>query len=172
MPRYLEAGGRPPFIIVAPQSPRQGWDVEALDALLDEVLQQYRGNADQVYLTGASMGGYGTWELAAAHPARFAALAPICGGGDPASAARLRDIPTWAFHGAEDMVVPPQESLNMVQALEQAGGNVKLTIYPGVGHDSAAKTYADLSLYNWFLANQRRPDRAETKDGTTPTSPL
>ncbi len=156
IPRYLEAGGRLPFIVVAPLSPGQRWDVRALDALLHEVLTGYRVDSNRVYLTGASMGGYGAWALAAARPERFAAIAPICGGGDPASAYRLRGIPTWAFHGAEDAVVPPEESREMVAALKRAGGDVRLTIYPGVGHDSATMTYADPKLYEWFLTHRRR----------------
>ena len=156
IPLYLEQGGRLPFIVVAPKSPQHGWDAEALDALLDEVLRQYRVDADRVYLTGGSMGGYGTWALAAAHPERFAAIAPICGGGDTASAARLRSVPTWAFHGAEDDVVSPEKSREMVAALERAGGDVRLTIYPGVGHDSATMTYNDRKLYDWFLDHRRR----------------
>jgi predicted peptidase len=101
------------------------------------------------------MGGFGTWALAAAYPKRFAAIAPICGGGDPASADRLRGVPTWAFHGADDTIVPAEQSRNMVAALEQAGGDVKLTIYPGVGHNSGGMTYADNRLYDWFLAHRR-----------------
>jgi poly(3-hydroxybutyrate) depolymerase len=155
LPRRIEAGWRIPFIIVAPHSPKQGWDVEALDALLDELLRRHRVDADRVYLTGVSMGGFGTWALAAAYPKRFAAIAPICGGGDPASADRLRGVPTWAFHGADDTIVPAEQSRNMVAALEQAGGDVKLTIYPGVGHNSGGMTYADNRLYDWFLAHQR-----------------
>jgi poly(3-hydroxybutyrate) depolymerase len=155
LPRRIEAGWRIPFIIVAPHSPKNGWDVEALDALLDELLRRHRVDADRVYLTGVSMGGFGTWALAAAYPKRFAAIAPICGGGDPASADRLRGVPTWAFHGADDTIVLAEESRKMVAALEQAGGDVKLTIYPGVGHNSGGMTYADNRLYDWFLAHQR-----------------
>jgi predicted peptidase len=126
---------------VAPQSFRGGWDAEALDALLDEVLKQYRVDAHGVYLTGESMGGYGTWALAAAHSERFAAIAPICGGGEPAWAAQLKGVPTWAFHGADDKVVPPEESRKMVAAIQHAGGDARLTIYPGIGHDSWTETF-------------------------------
>jgi predicted peptidase len=169
LPRRIEAGGRLPFIIVAPQSPRPEWDVGALDALLDEIMARYRVDVDRVYLTGSSMGGYGTWALAAAHPERFAAMAPICGGGNPASADRLRGVPTWAFHGAEDRTVPPEESRKMVAALERAGGDVRLTIYPGVGHDAWTITYADSGLYAWFLAHRGGTGENEVKAETTAT---
>lgn len=162
LPRRLEAGRRIPFVVAAPQSPRGGWDVGTLDALLDEVLETYRIDASRVYLTGYSMGGYGTWALAAAHPERFAAIAPICGGGDSAAADRLAGIPTWAFHGAEDTVVAPEESRKMITALERAGGKVRLTIYPGIGHNSAAKAYADDGLYEWFLTHRLRNGASET----------
>ena len=155
LPRRIDAGLRLPFIVVAPQSPRQGWDPAPLNALLDDVLRWSRVDADLVYLTGSSMGGYGVWALATAHPERFAAIAPICGGGDPASADQLRGVPTWAFHGAEDTVIPPDESRRMVAAQNRAGGNVRLTIYPGVGHDAATPTYTDPSLYVWFLTHRR-----------------
>jgi poly(3-hydroxybutyrate) depolymerase len=167
--RRIEAGWRNPFIIVGPHSPGQGWDVAALDSLLDEVMRRYRVDADRVYLTGVSMGGYGTWALASAYPERFAAIAPICGGGDPASADRLRGVPTWAFHGAEDTIVPAEESRRMVAALEQAGGDVRLTVYPGVGHNSGAMTYADNRLYDWFLAHRRRADDTDVKAPSTAT---
>lgn len=76
------------------------------------------------------MGGYGTWRLAAAQPHRFAAIAPICGGGNPEDACKLKNLPVWAFHGARDGVVPLSESEKMVEALTKCGGNVKFTVYP------------------------------------------
>lgn len=156
IPRLLEEGRRLPFVVIAPLSPRQGWDVEALDAVLGEALRKYRLDEDRIYLVGASMGGNGAWMLGAAHPERFAAVVPVCGWGDPASAARLRGVPTWAFHGDEDTVVRPERSWEMVTALEEAGGDVMLTIYPGVGHDSAKRTYADPTLYDWLRSHRRR----------------
>jgi poly(3-hydroxybutyrate) depolymerase len=156
LPRRLEERRAIPFIVVAPQSSRYGWDVEALDRLLDEVLRQYRVDADRVYLTGHSMGGYGAWALASTHPGRFAAIAPICGGGDSDRADRLRIVPTWAFHGADDRVILPEESRRMVAAVERAGGDARLTIYPSVGHDVWSITYADPGFYDWLLAHRRR----------------
>jgi predicted peptidase len=157
-PPKLAAGGKEfPFIIVSPQAPssREGWNVEVLTALLDEVMRQYAVDPDRVYLTGLSMGGFGTWNLAAAVPERFAAIAPICGGGQRRMARRLRTLPTWVFHGAKDPTVPLQESQEMVDALKAAGGDVKFTIYPDAGHDSWTVTYDNPELYSWFLQHKR-----------------
>jgi predicted peptidase len=109
-PRLVESGRDLPFLIAAPQSRRGGWAVAALDRWLDEVVAGSRVDEDRVYLTGISMGGFGTWAWAAARPDRFAAIAPICGGGDPAWADRLKGLPIWAFHGARDRIVPPSYS--------------------------------------------------------------
>ena len=144
-----------PFIIVSPQSPGRGWNPDTLNALLDDVIARYRVDKDRVYLTGLSMGGYGTWALAAAHPGRFAAIAPICGGGDPKKADRLKDLPTWVFHGAKDPTVPLARSEEMVKALKEAGGDPKFTVYPEAKHDSWTETYDNPELYSWFLAHKR-----------------
>lgn len=97
------------------------------------------------------MGGFGTWSLAQAHPERFAAIAPVCGGGIARTACKLKDIPVWAFHGAKDPVVRVEESKKMVDAVNDCGGNAKLTIYPESGHDSWTETYNNPALYEWFL---------------------
>lgn len=111
-----------PFIVIAPQAPeRTTWDQDALDALLSEVAAHQAVDEERIYLTGASMGGSGTWRLAAAHPERFAAIAPICGTGNPAMASALAHILAWVFHGAKDDQVPLQASQEMVTALEQVG---------------------------------------------------
>jgi predicted peptidase len=102
-PKLVAEGKEMSFIIVSPQAPeRSTWDSEALDALLGEIVRQYAVDEDRVYLTGVSMGGAGTWRLALAHPERFAAIAPICGWGDPGMARPIGSIPTWVFHGARD----------------------------------------------------------------------
>ncbi len=155
LPPRIEKGGSIPFIVVAPQSPRRGWDSGALIRLLDEVLASYRIDATRIDLTGYSMGGYGTWSLAVAAPGRFAAIAPICGGGDPAWAGTLRHVPVWAFHGDQDRAVAPDESRRMIDAITEAGGDAWLTVYPGVGHDSWTRTYQDKRLYEWFLSHRR-----------------
>jgi predicted peptidase len=159
IPRILETGEDLPFVAVSPQCPDGAWWtelVESLDGLLDHVLAQHAVDRDRVYLTGLSMGGYGAWALAIAHPERFAALAPVCGGGDPSQVCALKDVPVWAFHGARDPVVPVRASQEMVDALRACGGDARLTVYPEAGHDSWTQTYDDPRLYEWFLARRRR----------------
>ncbi len=146
------------FIVVSPQCPTGDWwtdKVEVLINLLDDIVARYKVDKKRVYLTGLSMGGYGTWSLASAYPERFAAIAPICGGGKRFMAMRLKDIPVWVFHGAKDRVVPLKESEEMVSAIRKRGGNAKLTIYPDAGHDSWTETYNNQELYDWFLEHRK-----------------
>jgi predicted peptidase len=155
-PKLIADGQDLPFVIVSPQVPeRSTWDVDALDALLDDVVRQYAVDEERVYLTGVSMGGAGTWRLAIAHPERFAAIAPICGWGDPSMARRLSSIPTWVFHGAKDDQVPLRASEEMVEALKQAGNEPRFTIYPDAGHDSWTPAYNNPDLFAWFLSHKR-----------------
>ena len=151
------------FIAVSPQCPADSlWTSElgALNALLDEIVETHAVDRACIYLTGLSMGGYGTWHLATVYPERFAAIAPICGGGMPLvgfpeKVCALRDVPVWAFHGAKDPVVPIAESEKMVNALKECDGNVKLTVYPDAEHDSWTETCGNPELYAWFLGHQR-----------------
>ena len=122
--------------------------------LVEDMLRTLRVDQDCVYLTGLSMGGYGTWETAAKRPELFATIAPICGRGDPSTAWRLRHTPTWIFHGAKDTIVPLKHSDDMNRALKQYG-NVKYTIYPDAEHDSWTETYSNEELYRWFLSHLR-----------------
>lgn len=154
-PKLVEGGKQFPFILVSPQSPGRGWSVEALAALLDELAGTLRVDPDRIYLTGLSMGGYGTWALAAAHPERFAAIAPICGGGCSADARRLKNLPIWVFHGAQDSTVPLSHSQEMVDALKVTGAQPRFTIYPDAGHDSWTETYDNPEFYDWLLSQKR-----------------
>ena len=159
-PKLCDQGKEYPFVIVSPQwpGPGFGWQSEALGYLLDEVQQKYAIDEDRVYLTGLSMGGFGTWQMAQDFPNRFAAIAPICGGGQPARARRIKNIPIWVFHGAKDPTVPIKASQDMVDALKAAEApEVKFTIYPEAGHDSWTETYNNPELYTWFLAHKRQP---------------
>jgi len=156
-PKIVESKPDFPFILVSPQSSGRGWSVDVLNALLDDLIRQYRVDPDRVYLTGLSMGGYGTWSLAAAHPEKFAALVPICGGGNPGDASKLARLPIWVFHGAKDNAVPVRRSEEMVEAIKSAGGSPKLTIYPDAGHDSWTETYNNPELYQWLLEQKRKP---------------
>ena len=155
-PKIVESKPDFPFVLVSPQSPRGGWDPDTLNALLDDVIHRYRVDKDRVYLTGASMGGSGTWRLAAAHPERFAAIAPVCGRGDPADAEKFARLPIWVFHGAKDPVVRVEADQTMVEAIKAAGGNVKFTVYPEGKHDAWTATYDNPELYQWLLAQKRR----------------
>ena len=140
--------------------------LEDKQALVDDVLARHKAaDPDRVYLTGLSMGGFGTWETATEYPERFAAIAPICGGGRPYTAARLKKLPTWVFHGEKDPVVPIKRSEEMVDALKKAGGDVKFTRYPEAGHDSWTETYNNPELYEWFLKHQRG-QKAESASAT------
>ncbi len=148
------------FVVVSPQalskhSWQRCWQPDDLIILLDHLLATYHIDPKRVYLTGLSMGGYGTWAAIEKHADRFAAAAPICGGGDPASAKSIGKLPVWAFHGEDDRVVSVERSREMVTAIETAKGNARLTVYPGVGHDSYTRTYADPKLYQWFLKHKR-----------------
>ncbi|MDZ8187361.1 MAG: prolyl oligopeptidase family serine peptidase [Nostoc sp. ChiSLP02] len=144
-----------PFIVISPQCPpNEYWSVGRLSMLLDEAIASYPVDTNRLYLTGLSMGGYGTWHLAAAQPQRFAAIAPVCGGGKPTQAFKLKNLPVWAFHGAKDDIVPLRESEIMVSALQAYGGNVKFTVYPQARHDSWTQTYNNPELYQWFLQHR------------------
>ena len=156
-PKLVARGRDLPFIVVSPQcAPDAWWSNDILCALLDEIMARYGVDTDRVYVTGLSMGGYGTWELATACPERFAAIAPVCGGGHFIRAQRLKHVPAWVFHGAKDDVVPVEKSGEMVRALTACGGSVKFTVYPDAAHDSWTQTYDNPELYDWFL-EQRRP---------------
>ena len=153
-PKIVEKQKDFPFVVVSPQCPAGDWwtdKVEVLINLLDDIVSRYDVDTDRIYLTGLSMGGYGTWTLAAAHPDRFAAIAPICGGGKRFMALTLKDVPVWAFHGAKDRVVPLKESEEMVEAIKARGGQAKLTVYPEANHDSWTATYNNQELYDWLL---------------------
>jgi predicted peptidase len=165
-PSLVKQGREFPFILIAPQCPEgERWQDEALLQLLDQVVHDYAVDTNRVYLTGLSMGGYGTWKLGVAHPERFAAIVPICGGGetiDVLLAAReraeaLKSLPVWAFHGAKDPVVPLAESERMVNALKKLGSQeVKLTVYPEAQHNSWAETYNNPEVYEWLLKHSRK----------------
>jgi predicted peptidase len=130
-------------------------DLAAAIAALDAVCREEPIDESRIYLTGLSMGGYGSWELAARQPERFAAVVPICGGGDEAQAAKIAHLPIWCFHGAADQVVPVERSRSMIAAIKAAGGSPKYSELPGVGHDSWTPAYLDSGLLEWLFAQRR-----------------
>ncbi|MBL7697123.1 MAG: prolyl oligopeptidase family serine peptidase [Chitinophagaceae bacterium] len=150
-PKMIDQGKQFPFIVASPQAPMDGWEPEVLIRFVRGLQNKYRVDGERIYLTGLSMGGYGTWELAMKYPHMFAAIAPICGGGDTTEISKLKHMPVWCFHGAKDKVVKPEESIRLVKALQKYNQNVKLTIYPDAEHDSWTATYNNDSLYQWFL---------------------
>lgn len=160
-----------PFILVTPLCPAEDvWSNEILLELLDEMVSKHNVDETRIYLTGLSMGGYGTWNLGLAHAERFAAIAPICGGGGqievllaargyagPVKIEPLRTLAVWAFHGAKDPVVPIKESERMIRALKEAKcKEVEFTVYPEATHDSWTATYNNPDLYEWLLRQQRK----------------
>jgi predicted peptidase len=124
-------------------------------ALLELLPNEFSIDPDRVYATGLSMGGYGTWDLLSRKPELLAAAIPICGGGDPKYAAKLKNIPIWVFHGDRDEAVKVERSREMVAALEAAGGRPIYTEYEGVGHNSWAATYANRAVWDWLFAQRR-----------------
>lgn len=158
-PKLIAAGKDLPFIVVSPQCPaNRRWESIELTALLDEIVAKYKVDEDRIYVTGLSMGGFGTWSLATHSPERFAAIAPICGGGETFMARSLVKLPVWAFHGEKDSVVRPVRSTEMVEAIKAAGGDPKLTLYPDLSHDSWTITYDNPEFYTWLLEHKRNAD--------------
>jgi predicted peptidase len=171
-----------PFIIVLPQCPKNRWWTEpemqdmALKAF-DQTVKEFKGDKSRLYLTGLSMGGYGSWLLAANNPTKFSAVAVVCGGvrppgglkipnepkwltssSDPYAevATKVSKLPLWVFHGDADLAVPVSESQKMVKALKALGANVRYNEYPGVGHNSWDKAYAEPELFTWFASARRK----------------
>ena len=157
-PKKVEAGDDFPFLLVSPQCPKGSWwPWEPVHELIDHLEATLPVDPDRIYLTGLSMGGYGTWSHASRQPDRFAAIAPICGGGTPYLARQLKQLPTWAFHGAKDSVVPLSESERLVDILKRSGNEqVKFTVYPEANHDSWTETYDNPALYEWLLSHTRK----------------
>ena len=151
-----------PAIVVVPQceTRRTGWNAKSPDglraiAMLDATIKEYKCDESRQYLTGLSMGGYGAWSIAAAYPERWAAAVPICGGGDPADAAKIKDLPIWVFHGDADAAVKVEKSRDMVAALKAAGGKPRYTEMANVGHNSWDAAYAVEELYSWMFAQKK-----------------
>lgn len=159
IPRVVDEADSFPFITVSPQCPLDtDWEGQRhlLIPLLDDVMGRTPVDPARVYLTGLSMGGRGSWALAVTHPARFAAVAPICGATPHAPdffdrLPVLKDKPLWVFHGAHDTVVPIGHSDHIVAMLRALGSNVHYTVYPDARHDAWTRTYANPELYRWFL---------------------
>lgn len=159
-PKLLEGRDDFPFVVVSPQCPEGArWEADALAALMDDVTRRLRVDPDRVTVTGLSMGGRGTWDLAMTFPERFAGIAPICGGALPDRACRLKGVPVRAYHGAKDGVVPLSETQTVVEAVRKCGGEAELVVYPEATHDSWTAAYSDPGLWEWLLARRRGAPR-------------
>ena len=146
-----------PFVAVAPLCEENTWfDVfERLKLLVKDVSRLPYADVDRIYLMGASMGGYATWQLAMSMPEYFAAIVPVCGGGMYWNAGRLVNVPVWAFHGGKDPVVLVEESVKMVDAVNRNSGDAMLTVYPENGHDAWSDTYSNQAVFQWLLKHNR-----------------
>lgn len=138
-----------------PQPATPTVDLAAATAALEDVLAQEPVDPDRIYLTGLSMGGYGTWDLAARMPGRFAAILPVCGGGDERVAATIATLPIWCFHGDADTAVPVERSRAMIAAVRAAGGRPIYSELAGVGHDSWTSAYRDAFVLDWLFSQRR-----------------
>ncbi len=148
-----------PFITVIPQAQTRGWQADGPNgkmamAMLDDVQKEYKVDPKRVYLTGLSMGGAGTWSFAAAYPERWAAMVPLCGGGNPDSIETIKGIPCWAFYGADDRPEGLKKCDDTITGLRAAGAKPGYTVYPAVGHNCWDRAYDTDALYEWLL-NQK-----------------
>ncbi len=123
--------------------------------LLEERIATLKADRRRIYVSGISMGGYGTWDILVRRPDLFAAAIPICGGGDAYKAYTIRNIPIWVFHGSADTAVPTVRSRQMVSALWQCEGNVRYTEYPGMGHGSWGPTYSNKAVFDWLFSQRK-----------------
>ena len=161
-PRIVAAHPGSPFILVSPQLedvPNNRWDTAKLDALLTELRKTYRIDASRIYLTGLSLGGYGTWDWALKRPDLFAAIVPVAANSEnpAANPCVLKDMPIWAFHGDQDDVVDPLKGFAIVRAVDACKGSVRprMTIYPQMTHGSWEPAYDDPALWRWLLEQRR-----------------
>jgi predicted peptidase len=159
--------GKYPSYVLAPQCPKNElWAEHNKDGsvkaqptkpmqmvieLIDQLSKEFPIDPSRIYITGVSMGGYGTWDLLARYPGKFAAGIPVCGGGDERTAPKMKEIPIWAFHGALDDKVPARQSRKMIQAIQKAGGKPGYTEYPDITHDSWVQAYQEPHLLPWLF---------------------
>ena len=157
LPKLVGQGGNFPFIIASPQCPDgKFWSTDNwFDSLYTELTSRYRIDRKRVYLTGISMGGYGTWQTAVAHPTTFAAIMPLCGGCDDSTQiCKISRVPIWAFHGTADDLVPIDETARLVKRLRQCRGKVRFTRLQNEGH-GIQYLYENPKLYQWLLTHRR-----------------
>ena len=165
-----------PAIVIAPQCPEKvSWSnftrgktssdirlqptptkpMELLIALIHQLTKTMRIDSNRIYITGLSMGGFGTFDAIERYPNLFAAAVPVCGGGDISKAASIAHVPIWIFHGAEDPAVNPAYSVDMLKALNEAGAHPGFTEYPEVGHFSWLGAYSDPLMMEWLFRQHK-----------------
>jgi predicted peptidase len=145
-----------PVIFVTPHCEGENaWEPDAIKVLIDQIVKEYPIDPKRLYLTGYSMGGRGTWDTALEYPELFAAIAPVAGYSCYLKAEKLKSVPTWAFHGVKDYVVPANESKKMVDAIRFFGNPAKLTLFKNEDHNIERRVYKDMDLYEWMLAQQK-----------------
>ena len=158
-PKLFGEGKQFPFVLASPKCPTGFyWRGNVVIGLIDHLIENYSIDPNRIYLTGLSMGGYGTWQISHEYPERFAAVAPVCGGGlfvSPYFMDRLKNLPVWAFHDKRDDVIPYQESVSMVEGVNAAGGNAKLTTFDEGKHNISEEAYNNDELYDWFLKHSK-----------------
>ncbi|GAB3989958.1 alpha/beta fold hydrolase [Spirosoma daeguense] len=157
LPQLVEKGFEFDFIIASPQCPEgKYWSTDNwFEPLFDELKSKYRIDPKRVYLTGISMGGYGTWQTAVAYPDKFAAIVPLCGGCDDSTKiCQLRKMPVWTFHGVDDPVIPISETEKLVRRLTECGNEVMFTRLEQGGH-AIQYIYEDKRIYDWLLKQHR-----------------
>jgi predicted peptidase len=153
--KIVESHHEFPFVVISPQCPaNERWNPGLLGALVDGVVAAHDIDPKRLYVTGLSLGGSGTWALLAKYPDKWAAAIPICGGGKPDSAASFKDVPVWAFHCAKDPDVPVHKTTEMIEAMKQAGGKPKITLYPDAKHDAWTATYNDQTVWKWLAEHK------------------
>jgi predicted peptidase len=158
LPRLLDEGLVCPCVVAAPQCRQDAaWRADRVMPVVDSVVSSFHVDPARIYLTGYSMGGFGTWQIAAREPARFAAIVPLCGGGDIGIADSLRGTPVWAFHGSLDEVVPVAASQEIVDSITSAGGEARLSVLDGLGHDICRDVYRRRELFDWLLSKRLDP---------------
>ncbi len=160
-PKLIAAGKKFEAIVVSPQVPAgEFWNPHGVKALVDTVAKEHRVDPKRIYITGISMGGFGTFDTIAAYPDTFAAAIPICGGAgiNVVKFGPLKDLPIWIFHGAKDPVVPVSYSEMANAWFKRNGGgkNVKMTIYPEAQHDSWTQTYDNPEVWTWLFQQARQ----------------
>lgn len=166
-PYEIEMGREIPMVVLSPMTPAvfEAWTPHKIISLVDHAIERYRVDPSRVYLTGLSLGGAAVWDAARAYPDRFAAVAPVCGYGDPRGIERMVDVPVWAFHGGIDFAVLPPLHARMVNALRAAGGRPRWTLIPWGFHWIWDQVYRTDALYDWMLEHSLPHMKASRAEG-------